>query len=245
MNARVVQIRRHPIKGIGTELLETATLKPGRPLPMDRAWAVLQDGETDTGGWQRRRTFVQCAAGPALMAITAKAGADTISLHHPDRPDLTFDPETEGERLCDWLMPIWPEARPRPTDLIRAPETGMADLEYASVSIMSFASLRSLSEKLGQALDPRRFRGNIWIDGPSPWEEFDWVGRKIQVGGADLEITERIERCRATEANPDTGQRDVDPPRALQTHWGHRDFGVAARVTRGGTIAPGDSVTLL
>ncbi|MEO0991545.1 MAG: molybdenum cofactor biosysynthesis protein, partial [Pseudomonadota bacterium] len=63
MTARLVQIRRHPVKGIGSELLETVRAEVGRPLPLDRAWALLQQGQTDTGDWQPRRNFLQCAAG--------------------------------------------------------------------------------------------------------------------------------------------------------------------------------------
>ena len=56
-------------------------------------------------------------------------------------------------------------------------------------------------------------------------------------------MTERITRCRATEASPETGQRDAEPVRALHGGWGHRDFGVYARVTKGGMIATGNEVT--
>ncbi len=66
----------------------------------------------------------------------------------------------------------------------------------------------------------------------------------MQIGGAVLRIRERTDRCAATTANPDTGQRDADTLGALNT-WGHQDFSVRAEVIRGGPVAIGDSVQVL
>jgi uncharacterized protein YcbX len=120
----------------------------------------------------------------------------------------------------------------------------MSDAPFASISVLNLASLRALGQKLGQQLDPRRFRGNLWLDGLAPWEEFDLVGKTLSIGTARLEIVERITRCRATEANPDTGARDANTLRALEDGWGHQDFGVYAMVRTGGPIAIGDTVTV-
>jgi len=91
----------------------------------------------------------------------------------------------------------------------------------------------------------RRFRGNLWVDGWDAWSEFDLIGRRISVGNAVLDITERNTRCLATHASPDSGARDTDILGALSAQWGHRDFGVYARVVQGGDIATGTEVTLL
>lgn len=240
----LVQIRRHPIKGIGTELLESAALSPGRALDGDRAWAVLQEGQDDTGAWQPRRNFVQCATGPALMAVGAQSAGARITLTHPDHPPLTIDPETDGAALVDWLRPLWPTDRPAPMRMIRAPDQGMSDADYASVSLMSHSSLRALSEQAGARLDPRRFRGNLWVDGLAPWEELDWIGKTLSIGTAECEVVEPIERCRATEANPETGRRDVNILRLLSDGWGHQDFGINLRVTRPGQVRLGDRINI-
>ncbi len=246
MTAKLVHIWRHPIKGIGCEALVSASLTAGAPLPQDRAWALLHDkAAEDTADWQPRRNFLVVASGPKLAPIAAEIlSPDVIRLTHPDRPTLEFAPETEGDRLIDWIRPLWPEERPAPRRLVRAPQQGMADNGLAQLSILNLSSLRALSQKLGQPLDPRRFRGNLWLDGLAPWEEFDLIGKTIQIGLVALRITDRIERCRATEANPHTGLRDVDPPRALSTGWGHRDFGVYADVLNDGEISLNDAVTL-
>jgi hypothetical protein len=70
----------------------------------------------------------------------------------------------------------------------------------------------------------------------------DLVGRTLRVGGAELEVVERIGRCRATEADPDTGERDTETLALLRDRFGHTDFGVIARVVGSGRIALGDEV---
>jgi uncharacterized protein YcbX len=121
---------------------------------------------------------------------------------------------------------------------------GMSDAPFASVSILNEASLRALSQKIGQDLDPRRFRGNLWLDGLAPWEEFDLVGKRLRIGAAEVDVVEPIGRCRATEANPVTGRRDAPTLAALEDGWGHTRFGVYAMVRKGGLVAVGDEARL-
>lgn len=246
MSWALAEIWRHPIKGIGAEPLETVDLTAGAPLPLDRAWAVLEQGGDTSAGWRSCTNFLRGAKGPSLMAVTAQTDGDTLTLTHPDRPALSVAPAAQdaAARLLDWLAPIYPENRRPAEALVTAPPEGMADAPFASVSVLNMASLRALGQKAGQTLDPRRFRGNLWLDGLAPWEEFDLVGKSLTVGTATLDIVEPIGRCRATEANPDTGRRDVPMLKVLEDGWGHTEFGVYAKVAAGGTIARGDRVSL-
>jgi uncharacterized protein len=78
-----------------------------------------------------------------------------------------------------------------------------------------------------------------------PWAERGWIGRRIRIGGAVLELAEHIVRCRATMANPATGVIDADTLGALQTGQGHQEMGLYARVVEGGAVTAGNTVSLL
>jgi uncharacterized protein YcbX len=101
--------------------------------------------------------------------------------------------------------------------------------------------LHELERAAGMPLNPLRFRPNIVIEGSSAWEEFGWIGKTVSVGDAELQVLARTQRCAATDVDPDTGKRETALPAVLQRTWGHADFGVYARIARGGTIAVGDA----
>ena len=75
------------------------------------------------------------------------------------------------------------------------------------------------------------------------WEEMGWVGSTLALGAATARVEQIIGRCAATNANPETGQRDLTIPHDLQRGFGHTDFGIYVRVTGAGRIATGDALT--
>ena len=181
------------------------------------------------------------------MAITAvfDEGTGEMTLRHPDLAELRFHPETEGARLIDWLAPISPDDRFAPVALVKAPGVAMTDSDYPTLSIKSLTSNAALAAHMGQPLSIHRWRGNLWVDGFAPWAEFDWIGRQLQVGETRLEVRERVGRCKATSANPETGVIDADTLRGLREVVGEQDFGVFAVVLQGGRIQPGDRVEVI
>lgn len=241
---RVDSIWRHPIKSIGREALDAVTLTEGRALPHDRRWAVTHErAKPQDGTWAPKANFLRGVSGPSLMAVTAELDDDTVTLHHPERPDLTVAPDRDADALVEWLDPIWPDDQPRPSG-VTACDTGYTDAPEPFVSIHGLATHRAVSQRAGAELSIHRWRGNLWFDGLAPWEEFDLVGRHLRVGEAVLKVEVPITRCKATMANPDTGRRDVDTLAALRT-WDHQDCGAYAIVVEGGTIEAGAPVAVL
>jgi GntR family transcriptional regulator/MocR family aminotransferase len=110
------------------------------------------------------------------------------------------------------------------------------------ISLINLATVRSLEAQWGIEIDPLRFRANIYIDGAKPWEEFDWIGSDIRIGGAVFSVDRKNGRCGATNVNPATGRRDLDIPGSLRAAFGHKNLGVYLIVREGGEIAVGDSV---
>ncbi|MCG7573918.1 MOSC domain-containing protein [Phaeobacter sp. CNT1-3] len=245
MSATVANLWRHPIKGIGAEPLSKVRLSRGGPVPLDRAYGVLTGDAVDTGEWQSCRYFARGCFGPELMAVNARSDGDLITLTHPKLDDLTVNPDLDGAKVVEWIKPIYPTDRAAPHTLIKAPAGGMADADFSAVSILSTTSLADLGQTLGADLDQRRFRGNLWVDGLEPWLELDLVGRELQIGDVRLKVIDRIQRCRATETNPETGERDQTTLKAIRDSQGHTDFGIRAEVLNDGEIALGDRFEVL
>jgi len=246
---RLAHICRHPVKSAGYEELDRVTLAPDRPLPFDRAWAVAHAAapfQGDPEGWQPKMCFLRGWAEGQLMAIRARLDDSTreLTLTHPQRPEFRALMPAGGDALVDWLRPLWPANRPDPDRLVARRDGGaLSDVPDPFVAIANLSSNRALGQRLGQDLSIHRWRANLWLDGLAPWEEFDLIGREITIGGARLRVEERITRCRATAANPETGRTDADTLGALEAGYDHQDFGVYARVIVGGDVTLGDGAT--
>ncbi len=249
MEARVSHLWRHPIKGHGVEAVALATFTAGQTMPWDRVWAIaheaarIEPGET---GWSDCANFARGAKSPKLMAIRAVTdeAAGTVTLSHPDCGPITVDPDRPDQAagLIAWAAALTDPGRATPVFVVRATDRGMTDSDFPSIAILNRSSLRALSHKAGRDLAMERFRGNIWLDGLAPWEEFDLLGREITIGEARFTVRERITRCRATCTDPETGRIDVNTLDLLESGWDHTDFGVYAEVTQSGAVALGDPV---
>ncbi|MFB9149947.1 MOSC domain-containing protein [Roseovarius ramblicola] len=250
MTARVSALWRHPVKGHGREALAAVTLTEGQAMPWDRRWAVAHElARLTEGAWAPCANFSIGAKAPALMAIHARVdeAAGRVILSHPDRPDLTFDPDRDGDAraFLDWVAPLLPPDRARPARLVRLDGRGFTDTDYPSVSLLNLASNADLATRMGADLSPLRWRCNIHLDGLEPWAESGLVGHTLRIGAAELRVREPIRRCMATTANPGTGVRDLDTLGALNSTRGAQDFGIYAEVTRGGALAVGDRIEVL
>ncbi|MCW1920452.1 MOSC domain-containing protein [Rhodobacter sp. KR11] len=243
---RLALITRHPIKAHGREFLASVVLSEGATLPFDRRWAIAHEAAKLTPGWVSCNNFLRGVKTPQLMAIEAAMEGDNVRLTHPTLGTITVNPDApeDANRLISWVKPLVPAGRAQPVQVVRH-EGGLTDSDYPTVSILNLASLADLSQRMGIDLSPHRFRGNLWLEGAAPWAEFDWIGRRLQIGEAVLDVTERITRCRATCVDPTTGEVAGETLTALDQAFGHKDFGVYAKVLQGGKIALDDAWSLL
>jgi len=247
MTATLTDIWRFPIKSHGWETATEAALTIGQGLPFDRHWAVAHEAsDADGSDWAPCNMFSRAAKAAGLSAISASVdeAQRIVTLSHPDLPDLTFAPDHEGDKLIDWVRPLMPANRAQSVRVVRGQKRGFTDSDFPSISLCNWATHKAIEDKAGQPLSIHRWRGNLWIDGLEPWEEFDWIGKTIRIGEAELEVMEPVTRCLATHNNPETGERDLNTL-AILKEFGHQEFSVYGRVITPGTIRPNDKVELI
>ncbi len=246
---QVERLYRYPVKGLTAEALDQVALTPGQCLPHDRRFALAQgDNPFDPAApaWVPKTRFgcLAANAGLALVQAAFDPRGGTLALRAPDGEALLGQTGTEAGRaeIAAFLTrQLGAEARGMPR-FLEAPGHNFTDVATKCVSIIGLASLAALERASGVALDPLRFRANIYISGGAPWAEFSLLGQEIQLGGARLRVFKRIVRCPATQVNPGTAQRDADPPAWLRQHFGHADLGVYAEVLEPGRVALGDAL---
>ena len=95
-------------------------------------------------------------------------------------------------------------------------------------------------------IDMRRFRPNLVVDTTQPglWPEFEWVGRRMQLGSALLEITAACPRCvMVTRGFADLAQDRTVLRRIVAE--ANQNFGVYATVITNARVSVGDVATLI
>ena len=148
-----------------------------------------------------------------------------------------------------WAAAIEPFAGRR-VRIVRCDRPGGTRIANA-VSLVSDGSLARLAHAMYQpSIDARRFRMLIELAGAGAHEEDGWIGGRIAVGSAELEITRPDARCAMTTHDPSTGARDLDTLRAIMAYRGVYDgrkaiFGVLGEVAVPGRVNVGDEVRVL
>ena len=120
----------------------------------------------------------------------------------------------------------------------------------AGVSLVSTASLEALRAAAGvaRAVDGRRFRMTIGVDGVEPHAEDGWLGGRVRVGRAVIMPRGNTGRCAVTTLDPARGVRDLDTLGAIAAYRTEvattepLPFGVWCEVLEPGPVALGDSV---
>ncbi|HAE00950.1 MAG TPA: MOSC domain-containing protein [Rhodospirillaceae bacterium] len=253
MTVTLDQIYRFPVKGMGPDPLDSVALQEGDGLPFDRHWAVVHgSSKVDPAAptWAKKANFLCLARDEKLAQLDIAFDEETRTL-----TVLRKGKQISRAKLDDHMgrtllqtfltgfMPDGPRGNPK---VVEAPQgVAFTDVEAAKVSIINMASVRDIERVTREPVDPMRFRGNLYLEGLDAWKEFDWVDKQIQIGDCVLQILERIDRCAATNVNPQTGTIDMNIPLSLRKGFGHIDCGIHAKVVRSGTIKLGDTITVL
>jgi uncharacterized protein YcbX len=172
---------------------------------------------------------------PGITPVYGNAGDLALDVETPAGERLAVDDARLAQRLA-------PEGH-RLT-LVRS-ERALTDCR--PVSLISRQTVARLGEEIGTTLDPRRFRGNLYIDlaGQEGFAEDGFVGRTLQIGArVRIAVLERDARCRMIGLDPDTGEENKAVLKQVgQAHGGRA--GVYAAVLNEGIVRPGDAVTLV
>ena len=246
---KIARIYRYPVKGLSAEELLGVELSPDEGLPLVRAYALARPGapfDPARPVWLRKTHFLMLMTDERLAELRVRHGADRLTIEHGgarvlDADLRTFEGREAMERFFEAFMGDALAGRPR---LVSAAGHSFTDNANKRVSLINLATVQDIERRLGQPVDPLRFRGNLYVEGLPAWAEFDWVGHELACGDARLEVTERIDRCAATNVDPATGLRDLNIPLALRQHYGHIDCGVLLRVVRGGKIGAAQAIDL-
>jgi uncharacterized protein YcbX len=256
MFAHISGLFRYPIKGLSCEPLPSVALQPGRGVPGDRAFALaLPTNAFDEANpvALRKTEFLMLARQEALARL--QTAYDPLTGQLSVRDGAAFNshdlrtPEGRASVNAFFAQFLPEDQKSKLPRIVSAPGHYFTDVSVHSpqlmqaVSMLNMASVRDLEMRIGKALDPRRFRANILIEGMSPWAELDLLDRELAVGRLRFKGARLTRRCPATEVNPETALRDINVPQELMRAYGHVHLGIYLHVVEGGVLNIGDAVS--
>ncbi len=247
---RLEHIYRHPVKGLTPEALDRTRLEAGAGVPFDRACGFTSGNLPDppvAGGWVPARTFIQLTVYPELARFRTRLDEDsrTFTLSAPDGESIEVGlDDGSGVEAANDLIARHFAAGPHgaPALHVQTRPRGHWDFADSGISILNLASLRALEAAADTPIDARRFRANLHIDGIEPWAEFGLIGGRYRFGEAVIDIVRPAMRCAATQADPETGDTDLNVPVLLRRATGHLFFAVYGRAVESGEIRRGDRI---
>jgi hypothetical protein len=251
LTIRIEQIYRYPVKGMRAERLERGRLVPGGGLKHDRAFAFTSGNlppPQGSDGWSPARSFLQMTVYPQLAGFSAKVDEDagSICITSPDGETACSPLDSSNDPAADALMNR--HFRPGPECGIRMHRIqqppGHWDFDDTTVSIINLASVEWLEYVSAMSLSGLRFRGNIYVSGLEPWEEFSLTGKTVRIGKTRLKLLRPALRCAATSADPWSGDTSIDVPGMMRHYLGHMFCGIYAKVLEGGDIFEDDRLRL-
>lgn len=250
--ASIRAIYRYPVKGLSPQPLERSRLAVGQTIPADRLYAI-ENGpcgfDPTAPAYFPKQRFLMLMRNERLAALRTEydEASHTLIIHAEDREAVRGDLRTpHGRAMIEKFIAAYfaDELRGPPKVLFGAGHS-FSDVAKKVVSIINLSSVAVVESAVGAPVNPLRFRGNLYVAGWPAWQEFDLVGQELVAGStARLKVVKRIERCAATNVDPDTGIRDLTIPRTLMESFGHTDCGVYAEVVAAGDIARGDAIGL-
>ena len=255
MSGTVVRISIAPVKALGLVHPDEVRLEPAGVAGDRRFWLVDGSGRlfnnrrcgplmTVRPSWDEQARTLQLTFpdGTVVGGVVELGPPVDVQLHHADHPSrLVIGPwqKALSTFVGEPLRMLWSES-------------GAADrcAGGGTVSLVSRGSLERLREKAGASapIDGRRFRMLFEIDGVDAHAEDGWIGGRVTLGDAEVDVAGDVGRCVITTMDPDQGVRDLDTLGALSEYrrQGRSEplpFGVYANVRSPGVVRLGDQVT--
>jgi uncharacterized protein YcbX len=231
----VESIFRYPVKSMGGERLEVATLG-WHGLDGDRRLAFRRIDDRSGFPWLAASKL------PELLLFTPNRledGSQGDLPTHARTPDGVEMPlfgeelATEVARRCG-----------SPVQMMRL-NHGVFD--EATISVIASDTVREIGRLAGRSEDVRRFRPNVVVRllRSAPFQEEEWVGGVLSFGEGDdapaVAVTMRDARCSMVNLDPDSASPAPEMLKAV-VRANRNNAGIYGTVTRIGRLAVGQTI---
>jgi hypothetical protein len=232
---QIEAIFRYPVKSMGGERLESATMG-WHGLEGDRRLAFRRMDDRSGFPW------LSASRLPELLLFSPRRRDEGAE---GDLPTHIRTPE--GAELPVFGEDLAAEVGRRYGGPVQMMELRQGIFDEASISVIAPDTVREIERLAGRSPDVRRFRPNVLVRllRPVPFQEDEWVGGVLSFGAGDdapaVTVTMRDVRCSMLNLDPDTAASSPEVLKAVvRVH--ENTAGVYGTVTRTGRLAVGQPI---
>ncbi len=225
---KIIELWRYPVKSMLGESCKEIELEM-RGVVGDRLFAV-RDANGKFGSGKDTRRFRKI---DGLFSLQAHFRGQIPQVRFPGGKLIAGNDPAIDSALSDVLG--------QPVQLVR--EAEISHLDAGPVHIVTHGSLARLRGIAPEGVaDARRFRPNIVLSTDDYQVEYEWLGKRVRIGEAELKFSNPTERCGMVAFAQSELPKAPHILRHITQELG-LNFGVYAEVVKPGVIRLGDGIS--
>ncbi len=227
---RISAIFRYPVKSMAAEQMDSIDVG-WNGLAGDRRWAFVREGLERSGF-----PWLTIRESPAMWRYEPR-------FVEADRPEVsaTMVRTPDGEELDV----VDSELAARLGYGARVIKQGRGVFDTLPLSLISTQTIAELGSMVGSELEVLRFRPNLVVEASEggSFPEDQWVGTVLKIGGMQMRVDKRDQRCVMINVDPVTTERDPEILKAVARER-QSCLGVYGTTVEPGRVSIGDRVSI-
>ena len=261
MNCTISSIHYCPVKSVSFQSVDSCEIKKNIGIIGDRIFAFSKgldenkvklfekSPEQRKGKWNKILTLKNS---PVLNKYNFIFKDNNLTLTFEDKEILTIDINqlSERERLVNKIIELESSLK-EPIVLMKNKEFPFFDTSVSnkvdftnSISLLNIQSINDFQNKIDKKFEISRFRGNIYVDGITAWEERNWIGKIIKIKNISFKVEKNIPRCVAINLKPKTDDNSLNLLKSLKKTYNHFDMGIYLTSLDDGKIEIGNKIEI-
>ncbi len=258
MTCTIKLINYCPVKSLSFQSINSCQIKKNLGMPNDRIFAFSRGVDSEKAKIieknpkeRKLNNFLTLKNSPVLNKYNFSYDGNKLKLILDDEEIISISADDQNEQtlLSKKLLKL-ESTLASPIILLKNNDYPFYDTSHSnnvfnSISLINLNSIKDFENKIDKDVEFQRFRGNIYIDGISAWDERNWINKIIKINNTSFKVEKNIPRCVAINLKPKTDDNSLNLLNSLKKTYNHFDMGVYLTALNDGKINVGDKIELI
>ncbi len=258
MTCTIKLINYCPVKSLSFQSINSCQIKKNLGMPNDRIFAFSRGVDSEKAKIieknpkeRKLNNLLTLKNSPVLNKYNFSYDGNKLKLILDDEEIISISADDQNEQtlLSKKLLKL-ESTLASPIILLKNNDYPFYDTSHSnnvfnSISLINLNSIKDFENKIDKDVEFQRFRGNIYIDGISAWDERNWINKIIKINNTSFKVEKNIPRCVAINLKPKTDDNSLNLLNSLKKTYNHFDMGVYLTALDDGKINVGDKIELI